>query len=112
MRDRGRVPRGRAGRARDCDVEEGVAAELGGMTLESAVWTGKSHERSHSSGARAYASEASFCPANQKGSRSIFSPSPKKPIEGSFEMGDFQKKKFRNQRSIEIATIQPFSLQD
>jgi hypothetical protein len=56
--------RGRAGRARDCDVEEGVAAELGLGKDDSGVWTGKSHERSHSSGALAYASED--CPANQK----------------------------------------------
>ena len=91
--------RGRAGRARDCDVEEGVAAELGlGRDDDSGLWTGKSHERSHSSGALAYASEDAFCPANQKASR-VFSAKPKKNIEGSFEMGDFQKK-IRNQQSI------------
>ena len=92
MRDRGRVPRGRAGRARDCDVEEGVAAELGGMTLESAVWTGKSHERSHSSSALAYAWDLGRCvlPRGSKGQQKYFQLKPKN-IHGSIGMGDFQR---------------------
>jgi hypothetical protein len=60
---------------------------------DSGVWTGKSHERSHSSGALAYASEdARFAPRIKRPVE-VFSAQAQKYIEGSFEMGDFQKKK-------------------
>ena len=75
-----------------CDVDEGVAGSSGVGRDDSGVWTGKSHERSHSSSALAYAWDLGRCvlPRGSKGQQKYFQLKPKN-IQGSIGMGDFQR---------------------